>query len=296
MINDLNLYRVFYIVAKYKNISHAAEKLYISQPAVSKSIKNLENYFKIKLFTRNSKGVILTKEGEELFTHIEKAYKELSLGEEIINKLKNKEIGTINLGISSILGKNYFIPKLENFITTYPNFKIKIINKHTEDDLELIKESKLDLAIVCGPISDNNIEFIKLEKANDIFVANPNYLKSKSIKDINDIFSKGSFMLLEQDNATRKHIDNYFHNIGVSIVPDIEASNMEFLIDCAKMGLGITSVLIDFVRDDLKNKTLVEIPLESPINSRYIGVAYKKDSVLSIADTTLIEYLKNSCT
>lgn len=296
MINDLNLYRVFYIVAQYKNISHAAEKLYISQPAVSKSIKNLENYLNIKLFTRNSKGVILTKEGEELFSHIEKAYKELSLGEETINKLKNKEMGTINLGISSILGKNYFIPKLEKFITTYPNFKIKIINKHTEDDLELIKENKLDLAIVCGPISDNNIEFIKLEKANDIFVANPNYLKSKSIKDINDLFSKGSFMLLEKDNATRKHIDNYFYNIGVSVTPDIEASNMDFLIDCAKMGLGITSVLIDFVRDDLKNRTLVEIPLESPINSRYIGVAYKKDSVLSIADTTLIEYLKNSCT
>lgn len=290
MINDLNLYKVFYVVSKTKNISHAANELYISQPAVSKSIKTLENNLNIKLFNRNSKGVSLTKEGEILFSHIEKAFHEISLGEDKINKLKNKEIGNIKLGISSILGKNYFIPKLENFINRFPNFKLKIVNNNTTDDLELIKNNKLDLAIVCEPISDDNIEFIKLEEANDIFVANPNYLKSIST---DNIFSEGSFMLLEKNNITRKHIDNYFYNIGVSITPDIEASNMGFLIDCAKMGLGITSVLIDFVKDDLKNGTLVEVPLETSINSRYIGIAYNKNTSLSIAENTLISFLLN---
>ena len=290
MINDLNLYKVFYVVSKTKNISHAANELYISQPAVSKSIKTLENNLNIKLFNRNSKGVSLTKEGEILFSHIEKAFHEISLGEDKINKLKNKEIGNIKLGISSILGKNYFIPKLENFINRFPNFKLKIVNNNTTDDLELIKNNKLDLAIVCEPISDDNIEFIKLEEANDIFVASPNYLKSIST---DNIFSEGSFMLLEKNNITRKHIDNYFYNIGVSITPDIEASNMGFLIDCAKMGLGITSVLIDFVKDDLKNGTLVEVPLETSINSRYIGIAYKKNTSLSIAENTLISFLLN---
>lgn len=290
MINDLNLYKVFYVVSKTKNISHAANELYISQPAVSKSIKTLENNLNIKLFNRNSKGVSLTKEGEILFSHIEKAFHEISLGEDKINKLKNKEIGNIKLGISSILGKNYFIPKLENFINRFPNFKLKIVNNNTTDDLELIKNNKLDLAIVCEPISDDNIEFIKLEEANDIFVASPNYLKSIST---DNIFSEGSFMLLEKNNITRKHIDNYFYNIGVSITPDIEASNMGFLIDCAKMGLGITSVLIDFVKDDLKNGTLVEVPLETSINSRYIGIAYNKNTSLSIAENTLISFLLN---
>lgn len=290
MINDLNLYKVFYVVSKTKNISHAANELYISQPAVSKSIKSLENNLNIKLFNRNSKGVSLTKEGKVLFSHIEKAFHEITLGEDNINKLKNKEIGSIKLGISSILGKNYFIPKLEKFINRFPNFKLKIVNNNTTDDLELIKNDDLDLAIVCEPISDDDIEFIKLEEAKDIFVASPKYLKSIS-KD--NIFSEGSFMLLEKNNITRKHIDNYFYNIGISITPDIEASNMGFLIDCAKMGLGITSVLIDFVKEDFKNGNLVEVPLEIPIASRYIGIAYKKNTSLSIAENTLISFLIN---
>lgn len=291
---DLNLYRVFYVVAKCGNISHAAEELFISQPAVSKSIKTLEKSLNILLFTRNSKGVSLTKEGEILFKYIENAFKEISLGEDMINKLKTKELGTLNLGVSTILGKNYFIPKLEKFISEYANFKIQIINTHTEDELELIKKDKLELAIVCEPILDNMIEFIRLEEAKDILVASKSYLEKNCIYTTNDLFTKGSFMLLENNNITRKHIDNYFYNQGISIVPEIEASNMDFLIECSKIGLGITSVLSSFVQKELEDESLVEIPLDSPITSRYIGIAYKKNSFLSIAAKTLISFLKNS--
>ena len=124
MITDLNLYKVFYIVAKCQNISHAAEKLFISQPAVSKSIKTLEKNLNVSLFIRSSKGVSLTKEGQMLFSHIEKAYRQIESAEDLIDKIKNREAGTINLGISSILGKNYFIPKLEKFIVKYPKIRV----------------------------------------------------------------------------------------------------------------------------------------------------------------------------
>lgn len=291
---DLNLYRVFYVVAKCKNISHAAEELYISQPAVSKSIKTLEKTLNIKLFNRNSKGVSLTKEGEMFFKYIKNAFREISLGEDELNKLKTKESGIINLGVSTVLGKNYFLPKLEKFITEYPNFKIQIINKHTEDELELINENKLELAIVCEPILEDMIEFIKLEEARDIFVASKNYLEKNHICSMNDLFDKGSFMLLESDNVTRRHIDNYFYNQGIAIVPEIEASNMDFLIECSKIGLGITSVLSSFVQKDLKDGNLVEIHLDYPIPPRYIGIAYKKNSNLSIASKTLISFLRNN--
>lgn len=291
MISDLNLYKTFYMVAKYKNISHAAEKLYISQPAVSKSIKSLESTLGVTLFNRNSKGVNLTNEGEMLYSYIEKAYNEISIGEDIIKKLKNKEVGTINLGVSSILGKKYFVPKFKKFIAKYPNIKVKIINKHTEDDLDLLTKEKLDLAIICEPILNNNIHFIKLSAVNDIFVATPQYLGNNSILTTEDLFSKGSFMMLEKDNITRKYIDNYLYNIGVSITPDIEASNMDFLIDCTKMNLGVTTVLKDFVKTDLESGNLVEIPLKTPIPPRYISIAYKKDSTLSIASQTLVDYL-----
>jgi DNA-binding transcriptional LysR family regulator len=100
-------------------------------------------------------------------------------------------------------------------------------------------------------------------------------------------------MFLEHPNATRDFIDNYFTKQNLSIIPDIEASNMDFLIECAKMGLGITSVIKDFLHHDLENKALIELPLEVPIPSRYIGVIYKNSSNLSIAAKTLINFLEN---
>ena len=289
---DLNLYKVFYIVAKCKNISKASQKLFISQPAVSKSIKTLETSLQSTLFNRNSKGVSLTKEGEIFFEHIEKVFNELTLAHDLLDKLKTKEFGSITIGVSSILGKNYFLPKLEKFISRYPNLKINIINTHTDNELQLIINEKLDLAIVCEPIINNNIKFIKLEEASDIFIASKTYLEKKEIFSEDDLFSKGSFMLLENNNITRKHIENYFYTEGLSIIPEIEASDMNFLIECAKMNLGITSVLRNFVQTDLDNNTLIELNLSTPIPTRYIGIAIKKNSTLSIAATSLIDFLK----
>jgi len=289
---DLNLYRVFFTVASYKNISRAAEILFVSQPAVSKSIKTLENSLKVTLFSRSSKGVTLTPEGEILFNHIKNAFAEFSLGEHILEKLKNKEMGNINLGVSTTIGKSYFLPKFQAFIKEYPYFKIKIVNKPTFDTIKLVQEEKLDLGIIALNSNESDLEFIRLWEMHDILVASINYLESLNIESIDDIFTKGSFMFLEKPNATREFLDNYFIKHNLNIIPDIEASNMDFLIECAKIGLGITSVVKEFLHSDLENKNLIELPLDVPIPPRYIGVIYKDSSSLSIATKTLIDFLR----
>ena len=289
---DLNLYKVFFTVASCKNISRAAEILFVSQPAVSKSIKTLETSLNIILFSRSSKGVALTPEGEILFDHIKNAFDEFSLGEHILEKLKNKEIGNINLGVSTTIGKSYFLPKFQEFIKEYPHFKIKIINKPTFDTIKLVEEEKLDLGIIAINSTEEDLEYIELFQMHDILVASSDYLENLSIKATDDIFTKGSFMFLEKPNATREFLDNYFMKNNLNITPDIEASNMDFLIECAKIGLGITSVVKEFLHKDLENKTLVEIPLEVSIPPRYIGGIYKNSSSLSIAAKTLIDFLK----
>ena len=289
---DLNLYRVFFTVASCKNISRAAEILFVSQPAVSKSIKTLENSLNVTLFSRSSKGVTLTPEGEILLNHIKNAFAEFSLGEHIIEKLKNKEMGNINLGVSTTIGKSYFLPKFQAFIKEYPYFKIKIVNKPTFDTIKLVQDEKLDLGIIALNSTDEDLKYIELFQMHDILVANPNYLKNLNIKTTEDIFAKGSFMFLEKPNATREFLDNYFMKNNLNIIPDIEASNMDFLIECAKIGLGITSVVKEFLNKELENETLVEIPLEVSIPPRYIGGIYKNSSSLSIAAKTLIDFLK----
>ncbi|WP_244834060.1 LysR family transcriptional regulator [Clostridium sp. BJN0001] len=293
MLGDLNLYKYFYTAATCRNISRASEILYVSQPAVSKSIKQLESELNIKLFERNSKGVSLTSEGKELYNHIEKAFSEILLGENILTKLKNKEAGLINIGVSTTIGKNYFLPILHQFIKYYPHFKIKIINRPTFDNIELIKSQKVDIAIVgLSNCKDEDLKFIKLKKLHDILVSSPEYLKNLNLNNIDEIFTKASFMLLENPNATRQYIDKYFLSQNLNIVPDIEASNMDFLIECARIGLGITSTLKEFLSKDLENKTLLEIPVNIPIPERNIGIVYKKNSSLPISVNCLIEFLK----
>lgn len=292
MIVDLNLYKVFFIVAKCKNISNAADILFVSQPAVSKSIKTLENHLNLTLFSRSSRGVSLTPEGEILFNHISNGFKEFSLGEHILEKLKNKEIGSINIGVSTTIGKSYFLPEFHEFIQQYSDFKVKIINRPTLDTIKLIQEEKLDLGIIATTSSEVGLEFIKLKEIHDILVASNIYLEKLNVKSIYDIFNNGSFMLLENPNATREHINEYFSSQNIHITPDIEASNMDFLIECAKIGLGITSVVKEFLQKDLELNTLMEIQLKHQIPPRYIGVIYKNSSNLSIAAKTLINFLK----
>lgn len=293
MIEDLNLYKVFYTVAKYKNISHASEALYVSQPAVSKSIKTLENSLNIKLFLRSSKGVTLTPEGAVLYKHIDKAFNEVFSGEHILERLKNREIGNITLGVSTTIGKNYFLPQFTNFIKKYPYFKIKIINKPTLDTIKLVQEEKIDLGIIgAASIESNDLGFIKVQELHDILVCSSEYYENLNLSSPDEIFTKGSFMLLENPNFTRQFIDHYFSSINIHIQPDIEASNMDFLIECAKIGLGITSTLKEFSYSDINNKKLIEIPVKTPIPSRNIGIIYKNNMSLSIASKSLIEFLK----
>jgi DNA-binding transcriptional LysR family regulator len=252
----------------------------------------LETSLNVTLFSRSSKGVTLTPEGDILLNYIESGFNQFNLGEKILEKLKNKEMGNINLGVSTTIGKSYFLPKFQEFIKEYPHFKIKIINKPTFDTIKLVQDEKLDLGIIAINSMKEDLEYIEFLQMHDILVASPNYLKKLNIRTTEDIFTKGSFMFLEKPNATREFIDNYFMKNNLNIPPDIEASNMDFLIECAKIGLGITSVVKEFLHEDLENKTLVEIPLDTSIPPRYIGGIYKNSSSLSIAAKTLIDFLK----
>jgi len=288
---NLELYRIFYTVAACGNISQASERLFISQPAVSKSIKRLENIVGVILFSRNSRGVKLTEEGKVFFDYIERGLNEISTGEKILTKLIKKEQGIIRLGVSSTLCRHFLIPKLENFIKEYPEIKIKIINKTTFDTLKLMEDGIIDLCIVSEPSHSDLYSFIKLSEIQDIFVASKGYLELLNTKEVYEFFSKGNLMLLESDNITRTYIDKYFEDNNIFVKPEIEISNMEFLIEFAKIGLGIAAVIKDFVKNELEEGSLVEIPIYPTIPKRNVGVVYHNNISLSIAAQAFVEYL-----
>ncbi|WP_378951518.1 LysR family transcriptional regulator [Pelosinus sp. sgz500959] len=292
MNKDLELYKIFYTVAFYKNISRAAEALFISQPAVSKSIKNLENALEVKLFSRNSKGVTLTTEGKIFYEYIEKALTIIGDGEKTLAELKSKQQGMITIGVSTTLCKHFLLPHLKPFMNRYPNIQVKIINNTTFATLKHIDQGIIDVGIVGCPFSLSSYTFVKLADIQDIFVSEPEYLKTINITEPNDIFKKCKFMLLESDNITRQYIDQFFLENNIFIKPEIEINTMDFIIEFAKIGLGITVVIKSFIEKELAEGRLIEIPVSPPIPPRGVGIIHDKNKPLSIAAETFISYFK----
>ena len=293
MISELHLYHVFYTVAQYQSFSEAAKALYISQPAVSKSIKSLESSLGTILFARRSKGISLTPEGELFYKHVKSALEALEEGEKLLLKLHSLNAGQINLGVSSTLGTHFLMPLLKAFMECYPDIKLQIINDSTTRTLGLVKKGVLDIAIVSSSNCYDGLSFIPLKKIEDIFVCSPIYYESIASLTLTELCSDASFMFLSKDSVTRLYLETVLANQGISIVPDIVAGDMNFLIACAKLGLGITSVIRDFVSKELESGELIEIPFALSPSTRSIDIAYATDTTFSKATSCFIEFLNN---
>lgn len=294
MNKDLDLYKIFYTVANCGNISQAARVLYVSQPAISKSIKKLESASGVKLFVRGSRGVNLTTEGKIFYEYIKKALATISAGEKVLTQLKNKETGTVTIGVSTTLGKYFLLPYLKPFMDQYPELQIKIINNTAFDTLKHIDEAAIDLGIVSCPSQLSSYHYIKLAVIQDIFVAKNSYLTAKNVKSPNDIFTNCTFMLLEPNNITRQYINHYLQENDFFIQPELEISNMDFLITFAKIGLGVSAVIKNFIETELNEGSLVEIPVSPPIPTRSVGIIFPKRNTLSIAAQAFLTYYQSA--
>lgn len=283
MNQNLSSYKIFYTVANTGNISKAAKELYISQPAISKSIQKLEESIGTRLFERSSRGVTLTDAGELLYTHVKSAFETLTLGEDKLRRSIELGVGHLTIGVSSTLCKYVLLPYLKEFIKQYPHINISISCQSTNQTLKLLEEGKLDVGLIGKPYILKNIDFYGLHEIEDIFVATRNYLHNLSIRGIrkDQILQNATLMLLDKENMTRQYIDDYFQRNHISLQDIIEVSNMDLVIEMAKVSLGVGCVIKEFVREELENGTLVEIPLGIPIHKREIGFAYNRDVKVS---------------
>ena len=277
MNQNLSSYRIFYTVANTGNISKAAKELYISQPAISKSIQKLEESVGCKLFSRSSRGVVLTDEGKLLYEHVSEAFETLTMGEEKLKRSIELGVGHLKIGVSSTLCKYLLLPYLKEFIRQNPHISISISCQSTNDTLKLLEDNKIDIGLIGKPENLKNIHFDFLEEIEDIFVAAKDYLRNLKARGIqkDHILQSSTLMLLDKNNMTRQYIDDYLQENQIIIKDSIDISDMDLLIDFARIGVGVACVIKNFVREDLENGTLVEIPLGFPIQKREVGFAYK---------------------
>ena len=263
MEQHLAQYRIFFEVAKAGSISKAAKLLYISQPAISKSILRLEENLEIALFTRTSKGVSLTPEGQIFYEYLQNAFSAIEAGEIHLAKIKQFNIGKITIGTSNTLCKYILLPYLNKFMKENPHTMVSIFTQSSDKTSLLLSENKIDIGLVAKPAKTQSMSYINIMEIHDIFVATPAYLNS-----LKHIFDKGfnplrdgNIMLLDKNNATRRFIDNCIEGSKLHLNQSIETGNMELLIEFAKTGIGIACVIKEFIQKELEEGTLVEIEM-----------------------------------
>lgn len=276
MEQHLSQYRIFYEVARCGNISRAAKELYISQPAISKAISKLEENLNTKLFIRNSRGVQLTKEGNVLFQHIHSAFESINRGERELKRIHDFHIGHLKIGVSNTLCKYVLLPYLKGFVEKYPHVNISIESQATNHTLEMLDSRNIDLGLVAEPKNRRGLNFTPVMEISDAFVCTPAYMENLLLREgeTPNIFRTGNIILLDRSNMSRKHVDSYLTDNQIEVNQLLEVTDMTLGIEFAKIGLGISCVVKEFVAEDLKNRNLIEIPLELPIPKRVIGFAY----------------------
>ena len=290
---DFELYRIFYVVANHCNITKASEELNISQPAISKSIKNLEEQLGGQLFVRTKRGVVLTEEGKEFYNYIKQAIEYINNAENKFTDLINLETGCIKIGISTTLTKEFLLPYLEEFHSLYPKIDIQIITSLPSDLMSKLKNGLIDIMVLNlnDKNYDNDIDIIKCRKINDCFVVNNKYKdligKEIFLKDLNNY----PLILQRKGSNTREFLDNIARKNGVILKPNIEVASYSLVVEFSKIGLGIGYVTKEYIKDAIKNKELFELNIKEKIPSRYIGIALPKNHVPNFSTKKLIEII-----
>lgn len=281
---NLELYKVFYVVASCGSLTKAARELGISQPAVSQSIKQLETQIGGRLLTRTGRGVELTYEGRMIYGYVEQANELFLTAESKFSQIKKLALGEIRIGASDTLTKHYLFPHIRAFTEQYPDLAIKLTNRTTGETLNYLRSGKVDVGFVNLPVEDaHHFEIRECMELHDVFVAGGRMVDdARRIKDYADL-TRYPVLLLERPSNTRVCLDGALAKMGVRLTPTMELGSIDTLVDFAKGGLGITCVPREYILDELKEGALTEIEFPTALPTRAIGMATLKEVPLTFA-------------
>ena len=283
----LDNYRIFYEVAQLNSFSKAAEKLFVSQSAISQSIKQLEIDLDCILFHRHHKKTSLTQEGKMLYDHVQTALNSIDIAEQRISNLKSLDDGNLTIGAADTITTNLLLPYLEQFHNQYPNIHLQVLNATSLEMTNLIKSGDIDLAFVNLPIDEPTLQIHPCIDIHDIFVASSSRKLKKSYT--RKELAKLPLILLEGHSISKQYVLTEFLKSGITLQPHIESGAHELLLQFAKINLGISCVIEEFSLEYLENKSLQKLNLIDALPKRAIGYIYQKDFPLSTAATAFID-------
>ena len=282
---NLNSLKIFLGVATSNSFLEASNKLYISQPAISKSITKLEEDLGVSLFYRANKGVTLTPDGEILLKYVRDSQRLLLACERMLSSNNSLDYGSIVIGAQSHIVRNYLLEKINNFRIKFPNVTFKIVDLSTLELIESLEKHELDFVIDASPINTlyNNLKIQPIYKLDTCFIKSKE--NEKNYKKITDLQNECIIMPISS-SSLRKNLMKHLENV-IEIKPQLEYGTEELIIESVKRNMGIGYVVKG---DTLSFKNLVDIiDLDFNLPTVEINLVYMESNLTSLAH----EFIKN---
>ena len=292
MAVKLELYRVFKEVAEAGNISTAAKNLYISQSAVSQSIKQLETTLQARLFSRSPRGVSLTGEGQMLYQYVRSALGLLATGEDKLSQAQQLLLGTLVIGASDTVTSFFLTHYLDAFHRLHPGIRLKIVSGRSAKVLSMLKSGAVDIAFASSP-SDSAISNWPCFSTHSVFVAGSSYEC-----DFDHVYTRQEIaafplILLERKASSRVFLEQYFLQSGITLTPEIELSSRQLLVTLARIGLGVAGVTQEFVQDALDAGDICLLKTDFTIPARSVDMCTLQDVTPTAAASAFMEMVRD---
>lgn len=295
MNTNFENYRTFYFVAKYGNITAAAEALYSEQPNVTRAIKNLERDLGCVLFTRSNKGVTLTPEGEMLYRRVAIAYEQIAAAEEELSRHNGFEEGLLRIGVSETALHEVLLSALVRYHALYPKIKFSLVNLTNTQAISAVKNQAVDFVLISTPFSlDKSLKSVPIKRFQDIVVCGERYryLTGEKVS-----FRELTGLCIVSVNKTTKTYEYYrtlFRRYGLEFAPEIEVSTSNQILPIVKNNLGIGFIPASFAENEIANGEVFRLETEEGITPREVCLIKRADFSLSVAAKEFERLLKNS--
>ena len=288
---NFDLYKTFCAVAKCGSISAAANELFVSQSAVSQSVKQLETALGGKLFNRGARGVTLTAEGKAVYEYAKSAYELLNNAEKAFQNMKDMNSGEIRIGASDTICSLFLLDKLKTYNEQYPDINIKLYSGTSNELVDKLKDGDIDIAFANLPITQTDgISIREIMQISDCFVASKKFasLAHKTVT-LNEL-SVYPLLMLDKKSSSRRGIDEFLASKDITLTPCVELGSDDLLIECAKIGLGISLVIEQTAKKYIESGELYKLQLAQPLPKRSIGLVTLNNQ-LSVAAEHFIDLL-----
>lgn len=292
MAVKLELYRVFREVAECGSISVAAKNLYISQSAVSQSVKQLEAALQARLFARSPRGVALTGEGQLLYQYVRSALSLLATGEDKLSQAQQLLLGSLTIGASDTVTTQFLVPYLERFHREHPGIRLKIVSGRSAKVLGLLRAGVVDIAFASTPADASSLTDWPCFPTHAVFVAGSSY-----DCDFHHVYSAREIaalplILLERKASSRLFLEQTFLRQGVTLTPEIELSSRSLLVSLARIGLGVAGVTLEFVQDALDAGEIRLLRTDFDIPPRSVDMCTLRDVSPTAAASAFMEMVR----